>query len=84
MAVLLVMGCEEAPTFEKTYAFENHQWQQNVKPSFTVDIVDVEKEYDFILTLRTTTDYKYSNLWVYMSTTTPDVQKAREPFEIKI
>jgi gliding motility-associated lipoprotein GldH len=84
VAVLFVIGCEEAPTFEKTYAFENHQWQQNVKPSFTVDIVDVEKEYDFILTLRTTTDYKYSNLWVYMSTTTPDGQKAREPFEIKI
>jgi gliding motility-associated lipoprotein GldH len=83
-AILLFAGCEEAPTYEKTYAFENHEWQQNVKPSFTVDIKDVEKEYDFILTLRTTTEYKYSNLWIYMNTTTPDGQKAREPFEIKI
>lgn len=83
-AILLISGCEEAPTYEKTYAFENHEWQQKVKPSFTVDIKDVEKEYDFILTLRTTTEYKYSNLWIYMNTTTPDGQKAREPFEIKI
>lgn len=82
--ILLFTGCEEAPTYEKTYAFENHEWQQKVKPSFTVDIKDVEKEYDFILTLRTTTEYKYSNLWIYMNTTTPDGQKAREPFEIKI
>jgi gliding motility-associated lipoprotein GldH len=82
-AVMLFTGCEKAPTYEKTYAFENHEWQQKVKPSFTVDIKDAEKEYDFILTLRTTTEYKYSNLWIYMNTTTPDGQKAREPFEIK-
>ena len=59
-------------------------WEQNVKPSFVIDIADTTKEYDFILTLRTTTDYKYSNLWLYMNTTTPSKEHAREPFEIKI
>lgn len=81
---MLVSSCVEAPTFEKSYAFEDEQWDQKVKPSFTLEIKDIEKEYDFVLTVRTTTDYKYSNLWIYWNTTTPDGEKAREPFEIKI
>lgn len=83
MAILFV-SCEKAPTYEKTYVFDNKEWTQNVKPIFSVDIKDVTKEYDFVLTIRTTTDYKYNNLWIYMNTTTPDGRKAREPFEIII
>jgi gliding motility-associated lipoprotein GldH len=64
--------------------FENKEWKQNVKPSFIVDIKDATKEYDFVLTLRTTTEYKFSNLWIYMNTQTPNKESARESFEIKI
>lgn len=81
---LFIVSCEQAPMFEKTYTFENKVWKQDVKPSFNVNIQDIDKEYDFILTLRTTTDYKYSNLWIYLNTVTPDGQKAREPFELII
>ncbi len=79
-----LISCESAPTFEKSYVFENKEWKQNVKPSFTVDIKDATKEYDFVLTLRTTTEYKFSNLWIYMNTQTPNKESARESFEIKI
>lgn len=82
-AAFVISSCTETPTYEKSYAFDNKEWAQNVKPSFTINIKDIEKEYDFILTLRTTTDYKYSNLWIYLNTTTPDGKKSREPFEIK-
>lgn len=87
-ALLILAGCffscTEQPYFEKVYSFKNNEWDQRVKPSFTVDIKDINKEYNFIITLRTTTDYKYSNLWVYMSTITPDGKKAREPFQVYI
>jgi gliding motility-associated lipoprotein GldH len=81
---VLLNSCGEQPYYEKVYSFENKEWNQQVKPSFTVEIKDVNKEYNFIVTLRTSTDYKYSNLWIFMSTITPDGQKAREPFQIPI
>ena len=84
LSLAFLISCESAPTFEKSYVFENKEWKQDIKPSFTVDIKDASKDYDFVLTLRTTTEYKYSNLWVYMNTKTPNGEKAREPFEIKI
>lgn len=77
-------SCGSTPIFEKSYVFEKGEWKQNTKPSFVVEIKDPTKEYDFVLTLRTTTEYKYSNLWIYMSTKTPNGEKAREPFELKI
>lgn len=80
----MLVSCGEAPFFEKAYSFEDREWSQDVKPEYTVDFKDINKEYDFILSLRTSTDYKYSNLWVFMKTETPDGTVAREPFEIKI
>ncbi len=90
--IALVMGllsvgltsCEEPAAYVQSYRFDNQKWKQDVKPTFTVDIKEIDKEYDFIITLRTTTDYKYNNLWIYLNTTTPGGQKAREPYEIKI
>ena len=81
---LVFSACEKPPTFEKSYAFSKKQWNQQVKPRFTVAIKDTIKEYDFVLTIRTTTDYKYSDLWIYINTISPDGKKAREPFKICI
>jgi gliding motility-associated lipoprotein GldH len=80
----LLFGCQEAPLYEKVYGFENNEWTQRVKPEFKVEIADTTSEYDFVLTLRTTTDYKFNNLWVFLNTKTPSGTKAREPFEIRI
>lgn len=79
-----LVSCGEQPLYEKVYSFKNNEWDQNVKPKYAINIQDLSKEYDFTLTLRTTTDYKYNNLWVFMKTKSPDGTVAREPFEIKI
>lgn len=81
---LFVVGCSSSSVYEKFHDFKENKWNQRVKPSFTVDIQDTSKVYNFIFTLRTTTEFKYSNLWIYLNTETPDGQKVREPYEIKI
>jgi gliding motility-associated lipoprotein GldH len=83
-ATVILSGCEQAPVYEKVYAFENSKWGQKQRLNFSVDIQDIDQEYDFIITLRTTTDYQFNNLWIFLNTTTPTGQKAREPFEIKV
>lgn len=77
-------SCSEELYFDKVYSFNDNEWSQRVKPSFIVDIKDASTEYVFTVTLRTTTDYKYSDLWIYMNTVTPDGKKSREPFKIEI
>ena len=82
--LFILFGCSSIPVYEKVYVFENNKWDQSVKPQFIVNVEDTSKMYDFTITLRTTTDYMYSNLWIYLNSQTPDKQHSREPFEIKI
>ena len=78
----ICISCGKAPFYEKAVSFEGKEWKRDLKPSFKVDIEDIDQAYDFTLSLRTTTDYKYSNLWIFLKTEAPDGTSAREPFEI--
>ena len=77
-------SCGEAPVFTKSYSFANNEWKQDVKPVFKVTIPDTVNFYNIAITLRTTTDYNYSNLWFFLHTKTPKGQTGREPVEIKV
>lgn len=84
---LLVVGlsaCDTKPYYDKTYAFEDKSWNQRLKPAFIVPIEDTNQFYDFVVSIRTTTDYKFSNLWIYLNTTTPNKEQGRDPFQIKV
>lgn len=80
----VVYACSEAPFYEKVYSFDNRVWNQNDKMKFVVDIKDTSKVYDFTLSVRTTADFKYSNLWMFMKTIAPDGSTGREPVELFI
>lgn len=84
LPLLLLFGCSTAPFYEKVYSFEKQVWKQDQKMKFVVDIQDLNKTYDFTLSLRTTTDFKYSNLWMFMKTIAPDGSEGREPIQLLI
>jgi gliding motility-associated lipoprotein GldH len=81
--LFLLQSCESPAFYNKSYAFKGNKWSQDVKPSYVIDFKDTVTLYDFVITLRTTTDYKYNNLWVFLNTTPPNGKSLREPYEIK-
>lgn len=81
--LFLFASCNETAFYQKSFGFKNNMWSQDVKPKFEVEFQDTTKIYDFVLTLRTTTDYKYSNLWIFLNSTPPVGESVREPYEIK-
>jgi len=84
VSVLLLSACQEQPYFQQSFSFKNNTWARKNSPSFKVEIKDTSKAYNFILTFRNSTNYAYSNVWVYLNSKSPDKAYAREPFEIKI
>lgn len=82
--VSVLFACSEAPLYEKAYSFKNQEWKQNEKMKFVVDIKDTSKFYDLTLSLRTTTDFPYSNIYMFMKTLTPDGSNVRVPIEMII
>lgn len=84
LGLLFLTACSEQPLYEKVVSFDGKQWKQDVTPVFKVKIDDVDVNYNFTINLRTTTDYKYSNLWIFLKTETPDGMVERKPFQIMI
>ncbi len=81
---VLLSSCSETPFYDKTYAFKDRVWEQPVKPKFTFKVEDTSKMYDLSVSVRTTTDYAFNNMWIFIGTETPSGQKVREPYEIHI
>lgn len=82
--VLLLAACSDVPLYTKSYSFKNNEWGQRVKPVFRIHIPDTTNYYNLSITLRTTTNYAYSNLWLFLHSKTPNGQTGREPLEIQI
>lgn len=83
-ALLLFASCSNDTLYDRSFAFDNHEWSQGYFPKFSVNIQDTSATYDVDFTLRTTTDYPFSNIWMNVSMIFPDGTKLRRPYELKI
>ncbi len=90
--LFIMQACTDDTLYMQTHKFSDSQWKQNEKPVFKVDFPGDTITYDVIFTLRSTTDYAYNNIWLYITTTGPDCKKVadsksilgRVPVEIKM
>jgi gliding motility-associated lipoprotein GldH len=67
-----LQSCGEQPYFDQVHNFDDKSWGKKDTAVFIVDVQDSLTNHDFIISLRTTTDYMYSNLWIYVWVTAPD------------
>jgi gliding motility-associated lipoprotein GldH len=72
VTLLVLSACGPQPLFEETYDFRDHSWGSGESPAFSVKSSDTLTPFNFVVTLRTTPDYEYSNLWVFMYTQNPN------------
>jgi len=90
--VNILHSCGDDSLFMDTHKFTNNKWDQNIKPSFKVSFPGDTTTYDVIFTLRSTTDYAYNNIWLYITTTGPQCKEVNDsksiigknPVEIKM
>lgn len=69
---LMLFSCSDDAVYDQVESFEKKIWAQGEQIVFEVDVDDTIQPFDFEITLRTTTDYAFSNLWVYISSKAPD------------
>ena len=81
LSMMMLFSCGEQPYFMDTYKFENEKWIEGTAPVFNVDFNGDSSSYDVIFTFRTSTNYEFNNLWLYMSTSGPICDEMREKSE---
>lgn len=81
---LFFTSCGERPLYTAVYSFDDKIWTDKDTAVFELNVDDTTTEYQSTLSLRTTTDYLYSNLWVYVDIIAPDSVKSKVAYPISI
>src|SRR5690554_7278679 len=61
-----LQSCNDGAIYDNVHSFDEKSWGKQDTAVFKLDVQDTLSNRDFILTLRTTTEYLYNNLWVYI------------------
>jgi len=78
MIAFVLVSCDSTRVFEKNIEIENQTWQTQNRLKFEVDITDTISAYNFLLNLRNTEAYPYSNFYFFFHTYFPDGKIAKD------
>lgn len=70
--VLLVWSCDDKRFFEANQAIENSSWGYRDAIVFDFDVEDSLQQYNLLVNLRHSEEFRYSNLWLFIGYNFPD------------
>ena len=75
-------ACNFNSVYHENVALEDAKWYKDEAVHFEVEITDSLSGFDFYLNLRNSTDYRYSNLFIFLMTRFPNGNLTRDTIEI--
>lgn len=78
---IILFSCTSDIFYDKNIEINNSVWITDSTAIFNLNIEDTIKFYDFHLNLRNTTDYKYSNIYLFLNTKFPDGQSTQDTIQ---
>lgn len=85
--LLIVSGlfaCNQVEVFDENKIIENKKWRSTSKVSFKLNITNIDIKYDFVLKLRHTPSYRYSNIFILFYVTNPEKKTSTERIEFTL
>lgn len=77
----ILSSCSQTAIFDEQVTIQDAKWDKGESARFNVDIKDSLATYNFYLTVRNTTDYRYSNLYIFLLTRFPNGNLSRDTIE---
>lgn len=82
--VTIFISCGDQPLVDEYFPIANSNWSYDKPVKQIVDITDNSIPYNIYINFRHTEEYKYSNIWVRITSIGPDNKKkvSREEFQL--
>jgi gliding motility-associated lipoprotein GldH len=84
MFCVLLTACNKLDVFEKSIAFDKHEWKSANKPSFDFAIADTNVLYNIYVVVRHDDAYHYNNLWLNITTLAPASKPETQQIELTL
>ncbi|MFP4471744.1 MAG: gliding motility lipoprotein GldH [Bacteroidales bacterium] len=82
VVILLLTSCDAGRLYDQSREISPEGWHKDSAAVFMVDIGDTLSACRFMINLRHTTDYRYSNFYLFMNTYFPNQTMARDTIEL--
>jgi gliding motility-associated lipoprotein GldH len=79
--IFLSTSCSNDAYYEEFREVDKEAWHMHDIKEYMVDVSDTTAVYRMIFTIRNTTDYAYSNLYMFFTTVKPDQSIMRDTIE---
>ncbi|MEI6575576.1 MAG: gliding motility lipoprotein GldH [Bacteroidota bacterium] len=76
-----LISCDRNAVLDNYQRIPDSQWKKDSPVKIETDLTDSKAVYDIYFQVRNTTDYEYSNLYLFVNTTLPDATKTRDTLE---
>lgn len=70
--IISIAACDSNRVFDEYHHFRDARWNRYELAEFSFSVQDTKNPHNFFLSLRNSTDYEYSNLYLFMKTYLPD------------
>lgn len=82
--LLLMASCDPTRIYDDNKLIPGDLWYYKNAVPFDVQVKDTTKLYNVYVNVRVSSDYKYSNLFMWVNTTNPDKKTDQRRVEIKL
>jgi len=81
---MVLFSCNTIDVFEKFESFPKNEWHVSKQPTFSFEVKDTTSLYHIYFVIRHTDAYKYNNIWVNITTQSPNGTKQTQLVNIKL
>lgn len=84
IAIILLTGCDKGKVFEENFTVDEEGWNSNDFLRYSFNIEDTTLPHHFFINIRNSTEYPYSNLFLFIRTILPDQSAAADTLDIPV
>jgi gliding motility-associated lipoprotein GldH len=84
LLMVIFTACDPNLVYEKNTPIDINGWKIENSAEFVLEITDTLTPHNFYINLRHSTDYKYSNIYLFLDTHFPGNDRTRDTIEIML
>lgn len=81
MAAMALAACDGSVYYDESHSVNEHGWLPQDTLTFDVDVDDTVHLFNFLVEVRNSVEYPYSNTFLFINTTFPDGSVAYDTME---
>ena len=83
-STLFLGSCDGRMVYEKIADVPDKEWKANVPVNFAIPVEDTISLQNILITVQNSTNYKYSNLFLFVTTTSPSGATVCDTLEVQL